>query len=214
MNRPVGENVRQNTTKIIAFSVWGLLILAAPTALGAEYHVDTTGPRMVKFTSKAPLENFDGVTSRIDGYAVTPFDSLQSGSVYDSSQFYFEVDLNALDTGIGLRNRHMRENYLETDRFPYAQYAGRITEVARSADTALHLSITGDLTIHGVGQPRTVSVLVAREAGRYHVRGQFPVALPDHKIKVPKLMFLKISDTVQVQLDFFLLPVPDSGDKR
>ncbi|MBK9304990.1 MAG: YceI family protein [bacterium] len=35
-----------------------------------------------------------------------------------------DVDLAALDTGIGLRNRHMRENHLETDRFPQAVFRG------------------------------------------------------------------------------------------
>ena len=28
------------------------------------------------------------------------------------------MDLRTLDTGIGLRNRHLRENYLEVDKAP------------------------------------------------------------------------------------------------
>ncbi|MBI5868801.1 MAG: YceI family protein [candidate division Zixibacteria bacterium] len=210
-NRRTGEmRVRQITSKFILIAIWGIVPLAAAGA--AEYHVDTTAPRMVKFTSKAPLENFDGTTSRIDGYAVTPFDTLRAGTGYDSSKFYFEVDLNALDTGIGLRNRHMRENYLETDRFPFSQFAGRISEAGRAADSAFHLTIAGDMTIHGVQKPKSATIQAAKEGSRYHVRGQFPVALPDYKIKVPRLMFLKISDTVQVQLDFYLLPAAAAKD--
>lgn len=206
--------MRQIMSKEVLIVIWGMMFLVAGSATAAEYHVDTTAQRMVKFTSKAPLENFDGTTNRIDGYAVIPFDTLQTGAGYDSSKFYFEVDLNALDTGIGLRNRHMRENYLETDQFPFAQFAGRISDAGREADTAVHLSIAGEMTIHGVKQPKTAAILATRDGSRYHVRGQFPVALPDYKIKVPKLMFMKISDTVQVRLDFYLLPAAAAKDGR
>ncbi len=197
-------------SKSILIIAWGIVSAAAASA--GEYHVDTTAARMVKFISDAPLENFDGTTSRIDGFAIIPFDTLQAGTGYDSSKFYFEVDLNALDTGIGLRNRHMRENYLETGQFPFAQFAGRISDAVREADSAFHLTIAGGMTIHGVKQPKSAAILAAKEGSRYHVRGQFPVALPDYKIKVPKLMFMKISDTVQVQLDFYLLPAAAAKD--
>lgn len=199
--------MRQITALKLGPLMTALMIAVASLAHAGEYHVDTTAPRVVKFTSKAPIESFDGVTSRIDGFAMIPSDTLQDGAQYDSSKFYFEVDLNALDTGIGLRNRHMRENYLQTDQFPFAQYGGRLTEVVQAADGAQRVATTGELTIHGAKRTLADTILVARDGRRYHVRCQFPVALPDYKIKVPKLMFMKISDTVQVQLDFYLLPV-------
>jgi polyisoprenoid-binding protein YceI len=192
----------------------GMLILPVGILHAGEYHVDTTARRQVTFVSHAPLENFEGTTSRIDGYALIPSGDLQPGTGYDSSQFYFEVDLNALDTGIGLRNRHMRENYLETEKYPFAQYAGRVSEVRQTSDTSLQVATSGDLTIHGVNRPLTTTITAVKDQHRYHVRTRFPVALPDHKIKVPSLMFMKISDTVQVQLDFYLLPVSGSKEGR
>jgi len=190
----------------------GMIFLAAPILHATEYHVDTAAARQVKFISQAPLESFEGVTQRIDGYALIPSDSLAVGKGPDSSRFYFEVDLNALDTGIGLRNRHMRENYFETEKYPFAQYTGSIGTVSRGSDTSLEVSISGEMTIHGVKRPLEVMISTGANGQRYHVRGQFPVVLPDYLIKVPRLMFMKISDTVQVQLDFYLLPV--SGSKE
>jgi polyisoprenoid-binding protein YceI len=210
-NKTVGRHIVRRASY---FVVSGALALCATLVQAVEYHVDTTRPRSVKFISDAPLENFDGVTSRIDGYSIIPSVTLQLGKGYDSSRFYFEVDLNALDTGIGLRNRHMRENYLETDQFPFAQYDGRVSEVRQGPDSSLLVSTTGEFTIHGVKRAMVGTITAVLERGRYHVRTQFPVALPDHKIKVPKLMFLKISDTVQVQLDFYLLPITNSGEGR
>jgi polyisoprenoid-binding protein YceI len=196
---------------IIVPVIIAVILPAIP--LGAqEYHVDTTAQRLVRFISKAPLDNFDGITSRIDGYAVIPPNVGQRGQSYDSTTFYFEVDLNSLDTGTGLRNRHMRENYLETDSHPFARYAGRISGMDRGSDTAFFVSATGELTIHGVKRPLAAMITAVKDRQRYHVRTQFPVALPDFKIKVPKLMFMKISDTVQVQVDFYLYPVSNTKE--
>jgi polyisoprenoid-binding protein YceI len=191
-----------------------VLVLHVHSLVAAEYHVDTTAQRQVKFISETPLQNFDGVTSRIDGYVLIPSNALEPGTGYDGSRFYFEVDLNALDTGIGLRNRHMRENYLETDKYPFAQFTGRIAGVSPGSDTSLLVSTTGDLTIHGVKRPLSATIVAVRDQQRYHVRGQFSVALPDQKIKVPKLMFMKISDTIQVQLDFYLLDATHAEEGR
>ena len=206
-----GRQIVRRASHIV---VSGALVLCATLVQAVEYHVDTTLPRTVKFISEAPLENFEGVTSRIDGYSMIPLGSLPLGKGYDNSRFYFEVDLNALDTGIGLRNRHMRENYLETDQYPFAQYVGRVSEVSQGQDTSLLISTMGEFTIHGVKRAMAGTITAVKERDRYHVRTQFPVALPDHKIKVPKLMFMKISDTVQVQLDFYLLPITNSGEGR
>lgn len=60
----------------------------------------------VNFLSKASLNEFNGESDKLNG-------------LIDLSQnlLDFYVDLNTLDTGIGLRNKHMRDNYLETEDY-------------------------------------------------------------------------------------------------
>ena len=36
-------------------------------ASAEEYHVDETAKNVIKFISDAPIENFEGVTNKIDG---------------------------------------------------------------------------------------------------------------------------------------------------
>lgn len=59
----------------------------------------------VEFLSKAPLNEFTGKSSNLNGLVDL-----------DKNLLDFYVDLNTLNTGIGLRDRHMRENYLETKK--------------------------------------------------------------------------------------------------
>ncbi len=193
----------------------GLAVLASVEGGAAqEFQVHLERPRRVTFTSKAPFEEFEGVTDRIDGYAFLEGEGLGGETDLARSEFHFEVDLASLDTGIGLRDRQMRENYLETDRFPYATFSGRITalQAAESADgRGWDVRARGVLGIHGVEREREVSCRMEPVGEAYRVRCSFPVRLPDHDIRIPRLMFLKINETVRVDVDFHLVPVTEGG---
>jgi len=187
-----------------------IVILLAAVGFGVsslpakELQVDKTGKNLVKFTSDAKIESFSGITDRIDGYVLWQGEELKPDATLAGSKVYFEVELNSLDTGIGLRNRHMRENYLETDKFPFAHYTGEIIRVDTVGGGAFTISTTGRLFIHGKEQPVTLTGLVSPEGDHYQVQSKFEVKLPDYDIKVPTLMFLKISETIELELNFTL----------
>jgi polyisoprenoid-binding protein YceI len=181
-----------------------LTLLSAPHARALECHVDRDLDNRVRFISEAPIEDFEGVTDRIDGYVLWNGDSLVPGSDYAGSEFYFEVALATLNTGIGLRNSHMRENYLETDKFPYAVYKGHIARVESDSNSNLRVLSSGTMTIHGVERAYEIVCRVEPGPAGYRVRSEFQVALPDFNIEVPSLMFLKINEVMQLELDFHL----------
>jgi len=170
-------------------------------AHAAEFHVDTAAANDVRFLSDAPIEDFEGVTSRIDGYVFWEGDSLVAGQDYGGSEFYFEVDLTDLDTGIKLRNRHMRENYLETAKYPFASFRGRIVQVDSLPEDGWRVRANGMLAIHGTERDYDVECDVTREMSGYRFQTGFQVRLPDFKIKIPSLMFMKISETIDLKLD-------------
>ena len=130
------------------------------------------------------------------------------------SAFYFEVDLNSLDTGIGLRNRHMRENYLETDKkeeYRYTRYSGVITQIEKGpTENEFLLSTEGKFFVHGVEQDYKIRVLVTRLGlDSYQVKAQFEVPLTKFQIKVPTIMFYKVDENMRLALDFYLKKVDE-----
>lgn len=164
-----------------------------------EHNVDKSQKNLVKFTSDARIESFDGTTDKIDGYMVWDGDDILS-----KNQLYFEVDLRTLDTGIGLRNRHMREEYLETDKYPMTSFKGKIIKADKASDGKLNVVAEGNMSIHGVTKPITIKgTLTPSQAGGYRVQSSFEVKLPDYNIPIPQLMFLKISEVMKLNLDFF-----------
>ena len=174
-----------------------------------ELHVDEEADNNVTFYSDAPVEDFKGVTDRIDGYVYWEGDTLSRGANFPNSEFYFEVLLESIDTGIGMRNEDMRQDFLETDRYPYAKYRGYISRVSRDTANMFTVTVKGEMTIHGVTNDLQTINTVTRHGDRYRVASAFAVQLPDYDISVPELLFMRISETIELELDFWLAPAPE-----
>lgn len=190
----------------IPLSLSSVFVLATPVSAAQEYHVDLTATNVVRFLSKAPLEEFEGVTDRIDGYVLLDSETLRETPSGGTTEMYFEVDLTSLDTGIGLRNRHMRDNYLEVAEYPYATYAGTIDEVTATAPGQFRVNSLGTMAIHGREQPLSVACDVSELGDGYSITCSFQILLSDFAIKIPKVMFLKVADEVRIELDFAVQP--------
>jgi len=188
------------------------LTLAAAAPAAAERFVITPGAagNEVRFVSKAPMESFAGHTARVAGEV-----ECDPGALADSCHVHVTVDLASLDTGIGLRNQHMRENHLETDRYPEAVFAGARLHGAPAAlapGQAARFELAGSFTLHGVSRPLRVPVEVTlhEAAGRRElvVAGAFPVSLADHGISRPRFLLLKLGEVQQAS---FVLTAVSEG---
>jgi polyisoprenoid-binding protein YceI len=80
------------------------------------FHVNGGGANNVEFTSDAPIEVMHGKTSKITG-DITLDDSFKFDAKHPFN-ILLSVDLASIDTGIDLRNEHMRDNFLETGKYP------------------------------------------------------------------------------------------------
>jgi polyisoprenoid-binding protein YceI len=142
--------------------------------------------------------SFDAKTTALTG-SVT---GNATGSAFDGS---LAVDLRTLDTGIGLRNEHLREKYLEVDRGSGFDTAilSEINLTGLSPDVPEGKgSFTGLLTLHGVRKSVTGSVDVRQAGAGLRVKASFPVDLPDYSIHKPRYLGIGVKDTVQVEVVF------------
>jgi len=135
-----------------------LLSLALTAAAAAQSWTVSEGSEVV-FTSKAPMESFDGKTKQVSGHITCP-----SADLSGPLDLRIEVDLASLDTGIGMRNTHMRERHLETDEYPLAVFTG--TSIIATSAPALavgqtvSLTVRGTFDLHGVSRPRDLEAAV------------------------------------------------------
>jgi polyisoprenoid-binding protein YceI len=115
------------------------------------------------------------------------------------------VDLRTLDTGISLRNTHLRDNYLEVNKGPGYDQA-TVSEIdlkGLNPDAPQGKgSFTGALTLHGVKKAVTGPVDVRQAGGGLQIKASFPINLSDYSIAAPRYMGVGVKNTVQVQVAF------------
>jgi polyisoprenoid-binding protein YceI len=121
------------------------------------------------------------------------------------------VDLGSIDTGIDLRNEHMRDNFLETGKYPNAIYKATSIQMQGKPNLAkpqtVKLISTGDFTVHGVTVKKTIPLTVdykpatTGKPAQIKVHGKFPVPLAEHHIKRPEAVLVKLADTVFVDVN-------------
>jgi polyisoprenoid-binding protein YceI len=177
-----------------------VLSIAGP-ASAATFTVRPGGDTRVVFTSKAPVETFEGRTDRMQGTI-----TVDPAAVGDSVTVHLVVDLASLDTGKKLRNKHMRENHLETEKYPNAVFDG--AAVRSPAGGKLEpgkpatFEIEGTFALHGVSRRMRCTAEVTLDAtGKLLAfRTNFPIALPDYSIKRPEFLFMKLAEVQQVRV--------------
>ncbi len=201
-------------SKILIAPIIMLITSGAGAQNSLTFHInDETKRDIVTFTSKATLETIVGKTGEVMGFVtVDPQD------VMGSTEGRIEVDLASLKTGIGLRDSHMREQYLETDRFPLAVFELiRVIEASQNTledQKPVELKLEGTFSVHGVSRQITMQMTVAyikesestsaRHPGDLlHMVGTFDILLSEYKIKRPQFVILKLDDKQRIDIDIF-----------
>jgi len=182
-----------------------VLVACAASARAATYLVKPGKGTEVVFTSKAPTETFEGRTDRMEGRL-----DVDPSAVGDSVTVHFEVDLASLDTGSKMRNRHMRENHLETAKFPKAVFDGAAVLSPAGAKLEAGKAVTfqaeGTFTVHGVSRRLRCTAEVTLTGGALVFKATFPIALPDYAIKRPEMLFMKLAEVQQVRVSATATP--------
>jgi polyisoprenoid-binding protein YceI len=175
----------------------GLVLVGATVATPNTWRV---GRGDVRVTCPMTIGgSFDAKTTALSG-SVTA--GAAGSSTLDGS---FAVDLRTLDTGIGLRNEHLRERYLEVTRGPGYDTATVSQINLKGLDPRApggNGSFTGVLTLHGVEKPITGSVDVHQTRGGLRITASFPVNLSDYDIPEPRYLGVGVKNTVRIEAAF------------
>jgi polyisoprenoid-binding protein YceI len=113
------------------------------------------------------------------------------------------VPLAQLKTGIALRDRHMREKYLQVDRYPDAVLEIPWSAVQLPADgQSAQSSGTGKLTLHGQTREVPIQYTVKRLGTQYQVTGHVAVNLNDFGIDTPSYFGLTVQPNIATTVTF------------
>jgi polyisoprenoid-binding protein YceI len=117
------------------------------------------------------------------------------------------VDMTRLRTDVEPRDGRMRDEGLETARFPTASF--RLREPVPLGDVSgarvVELRLPGTLTLHGVARPIDFPVQARWDGATIQVAGGTRIRRADFDLEVPTLAGYRIEDTAVVELELTLV---------
>jgi polyisoprenoid-binding protein YceI len=171
----------------------GVLGLVGLVPRDAPARLATSGDRSVNFVATGPAGmRFGGQSKDL---------AVQE----DDTAIVVAVKLDSLETGISLRDKHMRDKYLEVQKYPQAKL-----RVERSAlqfpapDGDASADAKGQLDLHGQSHPVTFHYTAKRGAD-YAVSGKMRVNMKDFGIEVPSYLGVTVKPDVDIDVTFHVL---------
>ena len=142
----------------------------------------------VSFFSTTPVEDNSAVNKKVTSV-------LNIGT----NDIAFQMHIIQFKFPNSLMEEHFNENYMETTKFPKASFQGKINEaIDYTKDGVYNVTATGNMTIHGVTQNKTITGKITIANGKIKLDSVFDVALVDYKIEVPTVVFSKIAEKIKV----------------
>ncbi len=195
-------------------AVTTIVLLAHAPLMASEgtYTLGTFEARTnISFVGEADLETIHGFTNKISGV-------LRLGDKAAQGETVLSVDVANLDTGIPLRDEHLRDDkWLNAAKYPKIELKlSKIT--ARSGGKIWDYE--GSITIRGVTKPlkgearlRFVDAAQAERfqlgAGKWvNVKSDFEVNLADFGLIIPEGLGMKVSSTWKVSVDIWGTTAP------
>ncbi|NER10971.1 YceI-like domain-containing protein [Muriicola jejuensis] len=149
-----------------------------------------TEAAVITFDASTPLEDIHAVNRKVNTV------------IQDNGEIASLLLVREFDFKKKLMQEHFNENYIESDKYPKAYFIGKIAsfDLDQITESPRTFELSGDLTMHGVTRPITASVKVNKEGEALLMETTFIVRTEDYKIKVPRLLFKKIAEEIQVEV--------------
>jgi polyisoprenoid-binding protein YceI len=173
-----------------------LLLFAAFVAQGQPLYVSKTNT--TSFFAGTAVEDIDATNTK--AVSLLNVNTGELSISIPNKEFHFKR---------ALMEEHFNENYMESGKYPKSEFKGKIKNPEQynfASTTPFTLSVTGTLTIHGVAKERTMEVTVVNQGGKIEGKATFTIALSDHNIDRPKILWEKLAETVNVTTTFTYEP--------
>ncbi len=121
----------------------------------------------------------------------------------DGGNVVITVPLANVSTGISLRDRHMKEKYLEVPKYPAATLtiARGALKFPRDGEKAAS-EVPGTLALHGQTRPVSVHYEATDAGATFDAHGSFHVNMNDFGISVPVYLGVTVKPDVDVRAHF------------
>jgi hypothetical protein len=181
----------------VVFLVSTSLFGAIAITQNVQAQVYLTSSGQTSFFSKTPAEDISAVNKTTSSIINGRNDSI-----------VVRIKNLSFDFPNSLMKDHFNENYMESEKYPYSTFKGKITpHLDFTKDGAYPVTATGKLMIHGVEREVTLQGNASVKGEEVKLSAEFLVKTADYHIEIPKLVFQKIAESIKVNFDATYKPL-------
>lgn len=173
---------------------FAILMMCSVHSVYAQKYMTRTGK--ISFYSPTPLETIEAINN-------------ETASAFNSNtgDFVFQVPIKSFKFDRALMEEHFNENYMESDKYPRAEYKGKVTDVANvnfSKDGTYKVTSEGKLMIHGVTKDVKIPGAIIVKGNTITINSKFMIKPADYNILIPKVVENKIAKEIEVTVNNIL----------
>ncbi|MEO6687330.1 MAG: YceI family protein [Dyadobacter sp.] len=181
---------------IVLSVIFLMTILGIAGKTFAQGGMFATATGNTRFSSATPLENIDAENRKTQVLLNTT-----------TGEIAIRMTMRDFVFPNKLMQEHFNENYMESAKFPTGTFSGKLDQtIDFTKDGSYDASATGSFTVHGVAKTNTIKGKLKVEGAKVTITSDFEVALTDHKIEVPSIVFVKIAQSIKVKSEYILSP--------
>ncbi|MEM6646538.1 MAG: YceI family protein [Bacteroidota bacterium] len=158
-------------------------------------NVDTEAS-MLEYRGRHPSHNWRGTSRSVTGEVA--YDAANPAA----SRIMISAPIASFDSGNGTRDANMRKLLNEPEN-PNVTFTSESVEVTASSTTDEGYvgtwQVAGTLDFNGQRRPLTIEVEVTVSGGLLRAVAAFPVSLTAYEVKRPKLLFVPMRDTLEME---------------
>lgn len=154
---------------------------------------------IIRFHSDSPIEKIEAMNSTATTVIDAATGKIEFAALNNS--FVFEK---------ALMQEHFNENYMESSKYPKIVFKGTINDIGNvkfKVPGTYKITVTGDMTIHGVTKTVTTPAELIVDDKGLHANTKFVVKCSDYNIKIPSVVKENISNNIDitVKVDYNVL---------
>ena len=155
-----------------------------------------------KFFTKTGKINFDATALK----SPEKIDALNKSVIVvldtKTGNVQFSVLMKGFEFERALMQEHFNENYVESAKFPKAEFKGTIRDNAN-----INYAKDGQLTIHGETSEVETDGRLTVNGEKISISSSIPITFADYKISIPQMVSDKVSKTAKINIDCSLDPL-------
>jgi len=174
--------------------VLAVIMLCGVSAAYAQKYMTRTGK--ITFYSATPLENIEAINNEVA--------CVMNG---ENGEFIFQVPVKSFKFERSLMEEHFNENYMESTKYPKADYKGKITDLSKvnfSKDGVYNVNTKGKMKMHGVSKDVELPGSITVKGDKITVYCLFKIVPQDYGIEIPGVVRDKIAKEIEVTVNSIL----------